>query len=190
LGGHFKRVISDPQWLTGFYDPHKIGGPMLDLHIHDAHFIRLLCGMPKAVSTVGRMRGEVAEYFASQFHFDNDLVVTATSGTLQQQGRGFNHAYEVHLEKATLLFEFAVIGDEPVVVMPVTVLEPDGSVTRPEMGSGDPIDSFAAELTEAAEAVAARRPSEILNGELARDALALCECQTRSLTSGSTVQIG
>ena len=71
LGGHFKRVISDPQWLKDFYDPKKVGGPMLDLHVHDAHFIRLLCGMPKAVFTSGRMRGEVAEYFTSQFLFDD-----------------------------------------------------------------------------------------------------------------------
>jgi predicted dehydrogenase len=189
LGGHFKRVISDPQWLTGFYDPDKIGGPMLDLHIHDAHFIRLLCGMPTSVSTVGRMRGEVAEYFTSQFRFDNDLVVTATSGTLQQQGRGFCHAYEVHLEQATLLFEFAVIGDEPVVVMPVTILERDGSITRPDMGSGDPLDSFAAELTEVAESIAAGMTSDILDGKLARDAITLCESQTRSLKSGATVEI-
>ena len=36
---------------------------MLDLHIHDAHLIRLLFGLPRAVQGVGRMRGEVAEYF-------------------------------------------------------------------------------------------------------------------------------
>ena len=61
LGGHFKRIISEPQWLAGYYDPARIGGPMLDLNVHDAHFIRLLCGMPKAVFALGRMRGEVAE---------------------------------------------------------------------------------------------------------------------------------
>ena len=49
IGGSFKRVISDPQWLPHFYDPDKIGGPLLDLHIHDAHLIRLLFGMPSAV---------------------------------------------------------------------------------------------------------------------------------------------
>src|SRR5690349_7036660 len=81
LGGNFKRVISDPQWLKDFYDPKKIGGPMLDLHVHDAHYIRLLCGMPTAVFTSGRMRGEVAEYFTSQFQFgDQRLAVSATSG--------------------------------------------------------------------------------------------------------------
>ncbi|MCA9100297.1 MAG: Gfo/Idh/MocA family oxidoreductase, partial [Planctomycetales bacterium] len=71
LGGHFKRVISDPQWLPKFYDPNVVGGPMLDLHIHDAHYIRLLCGMPSSVVSTGRMRGEVVEFAESQFRFDN-----------------------------------------------------------------------------------------------------------------------
>ena len=28
-----------PQWLPDFYEPDKVGGPLLDLLIHDAHFI-------------------------------------------------------------------------------------------------------------------------------------------------------
>jgi predicted dehydrogenase len=51
LGGHFTRVISDPSWLKDFFDPEKVGGPLVDLHVHDAHFIRLLFGMPTAVTS-------------------------------------------------------------------------------------------------------------------------------------------
>lgn len=40
LGGSFKRVISDPAWLTNYWNAEAAGGPMLDLHVHDAHFIR------------------------------------------------------------------------------------------------------------------------------------------------------
>lgn len=36
LGGEFRRVISDPQWMAGYWDAGQVGGPMLDLHIHDA----------------------------------------------------------------------------------------------------------------------------------------------------------
>src|SRR3954470_3677717 len=59
-GGAFRRIISDPTWITGFWSPERIGGPMLDLHIHDAHFIRLVFGMPQEVTTVGRTRGRVS----------------------------------------------------------------------------------------------------------------------------------
>jgi predicted dehydrogenase len=182
LGGHFKRIISDPLWLKDFYDPQKVGGPMLDLHVHDAHYIRLLCGMPKAVCSSGRMRGKVAEYFVSQFTFDDStLVVSAASGVIQQQGRGFSAGFEIHLERATLLYDFAVIGGKPEMNMPLSVLTADGKVERPKMKSSDPIDSFADELTEAARTVKSGKPSPLLDGRLARDAIVLCQKQTESI---------
>jgi predicted dehydrogenase len=190
LGAHFKRIISDPLWLRDFYDPKKVGGPMLDLHVHDAHYIRLVCGMPKAVSTSGRMRGDVAEFFTSQFLFDDSsLSVTATSGVIQQQGRAFTHGYEIHLERATLLYDFSVLDGKPELSMPVTLLAKDGTVQRPEMGSADPIDAFVSELTEAQKSIKAGRPSPLLDGQLASDAVVLCDKQTQSLVKHRLVKI-
>ncbi|HEV3138026.1 MAG TPA: Gfo/Idh/MocA family oxidoreductase [Pirellulales bacterium] len=190
LGGHFKRVISDPLWLKDFYDPLKVGGPMLDLHVHDAHFIRLLFGMPRAVFSSGRMRGEVAEYFASQFIFDDPkLIVSATSGVIEQQGRGFSCGYEIHLERGTLLYDFAVIDGQPEVNMPLTVLGEGGKVHRPKLKSSDPIDSFASELSEALSTVRSGQPSALLDGGLARDAIILCEKQTASIRRARLVTI-
>ena len=75
LGGHFKRIISDPAWLPDYFNPRRFGGPMLDLHVHDAHFIRLVCGMPRMVETVGKLRGEVLERFSTQFHLRRPRTV-------------------------------------------------------------------------------------------------------------------
>ncbi len=126
--------------MPRFYDPAVIGGPMLDLHVHDAHFIRLACGMPRAVQCAGTMRGEVVERFHAQFRFeDPQLMVTAASGVIAQQGRPFTHGYEIYLEKATLLYDFAVIGGQPVSAMPLTVLTSDGQVLHPELPGGDAI---------------------------------------------------
>ncbi len=190
LGGHFKRVISDPQWLKDFYDPEKIGGPMLDLHVHDAHYIRLLCGMPRAVATSGRMRGEVAEYFTSQFMFDDPrMVVSACGGVIHQQGRGFCAGFEIHLERGTLLYDFSVIDGKPEMNMPLTVLAADGKVHRPAMESSDPIDAFASELSEALKSVRKGTRSALLDGELARDAIVLCQKQTESIRKHRIVAI-
>ncbi|MFV1964144.1 MAG: Gfo/Idh/MocA family protein [Pirellulaceae bacterium] len=183
LGGNFIRLISDPPWLKDFYDPNGCGGPMIDLHIHDAHFIRLICGMPRAVRSVGRMRGKVAEYFNSQFLFeDKDLVVTATSGVIYQQGRPFTHGYEIHLEKATLLFESFTETR-------LTVLDSDGEVIHPELGSGDMLEAFPLELAEAARCVEENTPSKLLDGTLARDALILGNRQTESIVKRETVVV-
>ena len=186
-GGHFKRIISDPLWMPRYYDPAVIGGPMLDLHVHDAHFIRLTCGMPRTVQCAGSMRGEVVERFQAQFRFeDPELMVTAASGVIAQQGRPFTHGYEIYLEKATMLYDFAVIGGEPVLAMPVTVLTHDGQVLRPELCGGDAITPFENELTEVVRAVQSGVPSPLLTGDLARDAVVICRKETEAVISGQT----
>jgi len=183
LGGQFTRIISDPLWLTDFYDPNGRGGPVVDLHIHDAHFIRITCGMPKAVHSVGRMHGEVPEFFNTQFIYDDpDLVVTATSGVIHQQGRPFTNGYEIHLEKATIVFD-SWMGQ------PVTVLTEDGKVKKPKLKAGDEIDSFADELKEVIKSVRTGQPSQLLDGTLARDALVLGQKQTESIVKRRTVKV-
>ena len=183
LGGTFKRVISDPTWLKDFYDPQGAGGPLVDLHVHDAHLIRYLFGMPNRVSCSGRKRDDVVEYCHTLFHFDDpSIVVSAVSGVINQQGRGFTHGFEIHLEKATMHFELAAFADEKVEIMPLKILTDDGKVIRPELQCEDPdIDPFKAEIEEAARAVRENQPSPLLSGELAQDALILCQWQTDAI---------
>ncbi len=185
LGGHFMRVISDPLWLTGFYDPNKIGGPMLDLHVHDAHLVTLLFGKPTEVITRGRMQGPVAKYWNSFLRFgDADQTVSITSGVIDQQGRSFTHGFEIHLERATLHFELAVI-DGKVEAMPLKIITANQGVIRPEMPIGDDVAGFEAELREVQQALKSGVSSRILGCDLARDAIELCYRQTASLVTGT-----
>ncbi len=181
LGGSFKRVISDPAWLPKYYDPAVIGGPLLDLHVHDAHLIRLLFGMPESVSSRGRLRNGVAEYAVSSFGFaERHLVVTSTMGVIRQQGRPFTHGFELQLERATIHFESASFADGNE-SMPVKLLADDGQVIRPTFPVADPLDGFVAELTEVRDCSLNNRPSTILAGDLARDAVQICEWQAEAL---------
>ena len=189
LGGTFKRVISDPLWLPDFYDPDRVGGPLIDLHIHDAHLIRMLFGMPKSVVSHGRTRGGVVDYCNSLFQFeDPSLVVLATSGVVNQQGRAFTHGFEIHLEKATMHYEFAGFTDEAE-LMPLKILTDDGGVVRPDVGGGDPTESFQDEVREVVRCVQANEPSQVLAGDLARDAIVLCHKQSESVLQGRAVEI-
>ncbi len=189
LGGTFKRVISDPLWLKDFYDPDRVGGPLIDLHIHDAHLIRMLFGMPKAVLSRGRTRNGVVDYCNTAFEFDDSsLVVFATSGVINQQGRGFTHGFEIHLEKATLHYEFAGFADEPE-LMPLKILTEDGKVVRPKVGGGDPTESFRDEIAEVVRCIQEDKPSEVLAGDLARDAIVLCHKQSQSVLEQRAVEI-
>jgi predicted dehydrogenase len=184
LGGWFKRIISDPTWLPDFYDPARVGGPLIDLHVHDAHLIRLLFGMPTSVTTQGRRRGKVVEYCNTMFSFPNrSLVVGAASGVIQQQGRAFTHGFEIHLEKATLQYDFAVIGGQGKLILPLTIYDDKGGVTQPPLGDGDPILAFVGEIGEIVRSLESGRPSPILSGDLARDAVALCRMQEEAVAS-------
>lgn len=191
LGGYFKRVISDPLWIKDFFDPAKVGGPLVDLHVHDAHFIRLLFGMPTAVTSQGRMRGEVVEYCNTQFQFaDPVLAVSATSGVINQQGRPFTHAFEIHLEKATLFFEFAALANGKNIVTPLTILSHHGAVEYPTMPPGDSmLNAFEAEIKEVAASLKRGTPSAILSGDLARDAIILCQKQQAAIKTRKTVKV-
>jgi predicted dehydrogenase len=177
LGGQFRRVVSDPTWLPDYFDAEKVGGPLLDLHVHDAHIIRLLFGMPSQVHSVGRKRNDVVSYCQTIFNFtDADFCVSATSGVINQQGRPFNHGYEVHFENATLQFEFAAFSDSPE-SMPLKILHADGSIERPELGDGDPVLAFDREIAEVVRCLAGQKESTTLNSTLARDAIEICQMQ-------------
>lgn len=190
LGGSFKRLMADPRWAPDFFDPQATGGPMIDLNIHDAHFVRLLCGQPRAVQTVGRLRGTVPEWFQSQFLFDDpSLAITVTGGVIRQQGRPFTHGYEVYLERATIVFDFATWGKRPVVATPVTVLTDNGRVLRPKLATSDPVEAFVAELNEVVRSIRSQEPSKALDPELARDALLLCHRQAQSLIRRRAVRV-
>ena len=60
---------------------------------------------------------------------------------------------------------------------------------RPALGAGDPIDSFAAEITEVVSCVQSGKPSALLDGQLARDALILGQKQTQSLAERRVIEI-
>lgn len=189
-GGSFRRVISDPAWLQDFWNPDRIGGPLLDLHVHDAHFILLAFGKPDEVTSVGRLRGGVPEFWHSLFRFaDRGIVVEATSGTIDQQGRSFTHGFEIHLERATLLFDFAVLGGEGRYLCEPTLLDDRGGAVKAALPAADPVDGFTAEIAEAVRCIEEGRPSDILGATLATDAMRLCAAQAESLRTGRPVRL-
>jgi len=172
IGGHFDRVISDPVWLNDFYNMSTTGGPLLDLHIHDAHYIRLLFGMPKQVQSIGRLRGEVPEYFSTLFTFnDPAVVVTATSGCIFQQGRPFMARSEIHFEKATIVIDGSG----------TTILTEDGKALPAELPTVDDVGFIEREVKEVVDSVNQGKVSPILGGGLARDALLIALKEMESI---------
>jgi len=185
LGGRFKRIIGPPSWIPDFYDPLRIGGPLIDLHVHDAHLLRMLIGMPQSVHTRSRLHQDpsgtvtnVPEYVETIFNFaDPAVLATAVSGVIGQPSRGFTHGYDVQFDKANLQFEVAVFGDGTVSQIPLTIAHQDGSVEHPECDSSDSIKVFVDELEAAAKAVDEGVIHPALSAAVAADAIRICEMQ-------------
>lgn len=181
IGGYFKRIISNPDWIPDFFDPERVGGPLVDLHVHDAHFIRLLFGMPKQVYSRGSTKGSVAKFCHTLFEFDDPAIsIAASSGTIDPPGRPFTHGFELYLERATLQFEFAGFTDGGE-TMPLKVLTTQGEVLRPELPAADDVSAFVDEIADMASSVKTGKVAPRLDGMLARDAIHLCLCQQQSV---------
>ena len=82
-----------------------------------------------------------------------------------------------------------MLGGKPHVATPLSVILPDGSVERPELGSGDPIDAFVAELTLATAAADSSVEPPALAGDLARRALVLCHAEMESVRTGREIEV-
>ena len=183
VAAHFTRVIAKPDWSAAIGDANSTGGPAVDLHIHDTHFIGLLCGVPKAVFSAGTIDGDAVTYLTTSYLYGpGGPAVTCSSGAVSTAGRPFVHGYQIYLEKATLAYDSGGT--------PLTVFTPDGKSSQPELsGGGDPISAFTAELQAAVNGVVSGKEPDLLSGQLARDALVLCHKECESVKSGKMVSL-
>jgi predicted dehydrogenase len=183
LGGHFKRVISKPDWSAEIGDAAKTGGPAVDLHIHDTHFIGLIAGVPAKVFSSGLEQDGVVTYLTTQYLYgDGGPALSCSSGALAQKGRPFAHGYELYLEKATLVYESGAT--------PLTVLGADGRVKQPKLKSGgEATRGFTAEIQAAVDGIQSGKEPDLLRGQLARDALVLCHKECQSVRTGKAVAV-
>ncbi len=185
---HLTRIIARPDWSTGIADDRS-GGPAIDLHIHDTHFVGLTCGAPRAVRSVGVVEGGAVVHLNTQYLYDEaNRSISAISGALSQKGRPFTHGFEVNLERATLSYWQANHADGSR-VSPLTVLHADGTSEEPVLGSADPLNAFAAEISLAAQSVEAGQAAPAFSAELARLALRICLAEAESVRTGQEVRI-
>jgi predicted dehydrogenase len=183
LGGHFKRIISKPDWSADIGDAAKTGGPAIDLHIHDAHFIGLVCGVPKQVFSTGVLSGDAVDYLTTAYLYGiGGPAITCSSGALTMKGRPFVHGYEIYLEKATLVYESGSC--------PLTLLNADGTSEQPNLAGGaDATTAFTLEIQAAVDGVKAGREPDLLSGKLARDALVMCYRECESVRTGRAITV-
>lgn len=188
---HLRRVISSPKWSRHLEDFRNVGGWGIDLHIHDNHFLSVLCGVPKKVFSRGIVTDGLVNHVHTQYVYpDPQLAVSCVSGGIAAEGLQFAHGFEVYFEKATLMFSAGTIGGVWQVERPLTVVTRNGKAVVPKLKGGDNwCSAFTAELQAAVDAIRHGKDAPILSGELARDALKLCYAEAKSITSGQPVPV-
>ena len=102
----FRRLGAAPTWSQHFYlDFARSGGAIVDLHIHDADFVRFAFGEPTSVAATGSRRHVHARY-----GFDEGVVVAggiveAEGGWMEDPSFAFTMTAEVVCESATVDFD-------------------------------------------------------------------------------------
>lgn len=173
----FQRLGSPPDWGTEFYrDIQRTGGPLVDLHIHDADLVLWLLGKPASVVTRGTLMHASTLYgFAG-----GPSHVLAEFGQDHHAGFGFKMRYTAVFEKATADYDLA--REKPL------LLCRDGKGEAVELPAGSGYDGEVRHMVSVVEAETARAGSG--GGKLAAtvdDAVLvarLLEAERRSLESG------
>jgi predicted dehydrogenase len=187
----FRRVIAPPAWSADMSDFRKLGGWGIDLHIHDNHYIGLVCGVPKKVFSRGVLREGLVNHVCTQYLFDDPgLTVSSISGGIAAAGLKFAHGFSVILEEATIEYDAGTYGSDWVVNRPLTLVTNDGNVSAPNPGGGGEwCAAFTEELQAAVNAVETGDESPVLSGQLALAALKLCHAEAESIRTGTSVEI-
>lgn len=99
------RIGSAPAWSSSFYsDARRSGGAIVDLHIHDADFVRYCFGDPVSVFSAGSVNHVTTIYQFTKTGTGPVLVV-AEGGWLAP-GTGFRMRYVAEFEHASADFDF------------------------------------------------------------------------------------
>ena len=98
----FRREGPRPRWAPGFYDdPERSGGALVDLHIHDADFVRAFLGEPDDVQAYGTL-----DRVATAYVFEGGpRPVMATGSWDHADGHPFHMGFVVDFEAATAEFD-------------------------------------------------------------------------------------
>lgn len=178
----FRRVGEPPGWGQKFFlDGAKSGGALLDLHIHDVDFIHHCFGRPQSVFSSGyaKFSGAV-DYVVTQYRFECGATVHAEGGWNMTGGFGFNMAYTVNFENATLDYDMSRGGE-------ALRLFEAGQEAQTLKLEGD--DGYIGELRHLLESIQSGKAPTRVSPEDGRIALEICEAEERSIETGRPVAL-
>ena len=181
LAARFRRVSEMPGWsksATYTGGGADLGGALFDLHIHDTDFVNFLFGRPESVFSTGVTTPAGAiNHVVTQYNFLGGPAVYAEGSWLLTQG--FNMAYTLHCERATLDFDLALGAD-------AMMVSEEGQ--SPRVVKLDDADGYSAEVRYFVDCVANDQPPQIVTARDGVTALEICEAEEKSIRTRQIVK--
>lgn len=106
---HFRRVAEAPGWgQANYFRGDESGGALFDLHVHDVDFVQYCFGTPTRVNSTGfsKVSGAI-DHVLTQYTVDSGACVSAEGSWAMTAGFGFNMAYTVIFESATVDYDLS-----------------------------------------------------------------------------------
>jgi len=182
LAARFRRMSELPAWSQlGTYTGagSDLGGALFDLHIHDTDFVNYLFGRPQTVFSSGVVAtGGSINHVVTQYGYSDGPAVYAEGSWLLTQG--FNMAYTLHCERATLDFDLSRGAG-------ALIVSETGQPPRTVPCAGP--DGYGAETRYLVDCIAGQRPCSVVTARDGVTALELCEAEETSLRTRSLVKL-
>ena len=181
LAARFRRVSEMPAWSrqNTYSDSNELGGALFDLHIHDTDFVNHLFGRPASVFSTGVVSPTGAiNHVVTQYHYPGGPAVSAEGSWLLAQG--FNMAYTLYCEQATLDYDLARGTDALLITE---------SGQSPRVVRLEGTDGYVGEINYIADCVTRRRAPRIVTACDGVTALEICEAEETSIRTGALVEL-
>lgn len=176
LAANFRRLSAKPAW--GSNGVHA-GGALYDLHIHDTDFVNFLFGRPESVFSNGvQDKAGNIDHVVTQYFFPRGPMVCAEGSWLA--ATGFNMAFTLHCERATIDFDFARGAAA------LQISQAGKKIRTVKLAAGD---GYAAELKYFIDCLASGKKPAIVSAQDGLMALEICEAEETSVRSGTRVRL-
>ena len=182
LAARFRRVSEPPAWgREHFFDGAKSGGAILDLHIHDADFVQYCFGRPQAVYAQGfSLYSGAIDHLVAQYQLECGAAVSAEGGWVMGAGHGFEMAYTVIFENATVDFNSSRGADS------LRLFEKDQPARTLTL---EPGDGYLQELTYMVQCITTGQAPTIVTARDGASAVEICEAEGESIRTGRLVTL-
>jgi predicted dehydrogenase len=182
LAARFRRVCEPPGWgRENYFDGKRSGGALFDLHIHDTDFVQFCFGRPRGVYSTGYTKFSGAiDHVTTQYQVASGAMVSAEGSWAMAKGFGFNMAYTVNFERATVDYDLAR-GAEA-----LRIAE-EGQEPRTMKCEGG--DGYAEELAYFSSCIRNGTPPGIVTAADGLSAVEICEAEEESIKTGAVISL-